>query len=140
MKQIDYAEYAATWKDFFISKGFCLHYADECGGIFQSFRGCQPQLRADVYAGEYRNNTVTGGCICVDFSSLFDKVSKCPIYFDLNESQKTVWKAIEMLMVAGKDFSNNFGRIIKQRGGLEYSPDIHNIKTKTECRRRYNAD
>ena len=135
MMQINYAEYAVAWKDFFISKGFTLHYTDECGGIFQSFRGCQPQLRADVYAGKYRSNTETGGCICVDFSSLFDKVSKCPIYFDLNESQEAVWKAIEMLMDAGKDFSNNFGRIIKQRGGLEHSPDIYNIKTNTECRR-----
>jgi hypothetical protein len=134
--QYDYQKFYMLWKGFFISKGFRLHYEDKYNKtFFGSFRGCQPELRADIYAGRCRTNTETGGCICVDFTPLWDKLSKCPIYFDLTEKPETVWQSIEMLMDAGKDFSCHFGRIIKQGGGLAYDPPIFNIKEKTQFRK-----
>jgi len=135
-QNVDYSYYAEIWKDYFISKGFQVHYEDVTHNgkdYFISLRGCNPQIRIEIYAGYYRTDTETGGCICADFSQTYNKVSQCPVYCDLNESESNVWKAIEMLMNAGKDFSNHCGKIIKQSGGWSYDPPIYNQKEKQVC-------
>jgi len=135
---IDYSLYADSWKNYFTAKGFQIHYEDSTNNNkehFISLRGCKPQIRVEIYAGRYRNDTETHGCICADFSETYNKVSHCPVYCDLNESETNVWKAIEMLMNAGKDFSNQFGKIIKQSGGWNYNPPIYNKKEKNICKK-----
>ena len=131
--KIDYLYYVNFWKDYFISKGFQVYYEDVIHetDYFVSLRGCKPQIRIEIYAGNYRTDTKTHGCICADFNETYNKVSQCPVYCDLDETETSVWKAIEMLMNAGKDFSNSCGRIIKSRGNWDYSPPIFNKKDKT---------
>ena len=98
--------------------------------------GCHPVLRVEIYAGHYRTDTETGGCIGIDFSSSYNKLSQCPVYCDLTESEDSVWAAIVLLMNAGESFSDHFGRIVKQRGGWICDPPIYNIKNKQRTVKR----
>lgn len=130
-QKIDYSYYANFWKEYFISKGFKVNYEDVINDDhFISMTGCNPLIKLEIYAGYYRTDTETGGCICADFLKSYNKVSQCPVYFDLNESEKSAWKTIEMLINVNEDFSNKCGRIIKQSGQWQYDPPIYNKKEK----------
>ena len=129
-----YENCAELWKDFFLSKGFKLETRSSCDGEqVLRFIGCHPSIVVEVFSGYYREDTETGGCICADFYSTYNKMSQCPVYCDLNENETSVWKAIEILMNAGVEFSNKFGKIIKNRGGWECDPPIYCKKEKVVC-------
>ena len=129
-----YENCAELWKDFFLSKGFKLESrSSDKGEQMLRLKGCHPQIRVEILSGYYRTDTETGGCICADFCSTYNKVSQCPVYCDLNESECNVWQAIEMLMNAGVEFSKHFGKIIKSRGGWECYPPIYCKKEKVVC-------
>ena len=134
LKTNDYETFANYWEKYFLSKGFSLTSRSSINGDqVLCFVGCHPSIRVEIYAGYYRTDTETGGCIVADFQSTYNKVSQCPVYCDLNENETNVWKAIEMLMNAGEDFSNHCGKIIKHRGGWEYDPPIYCKKEKVYC-------
>lgn len=135
----NFLELREKWIEFFTSKGFDVqsswfaykkdeYTTEDSGGC--CLVGCKPQMKVQCYFGYYRTNTETGGCIAIDFAKYFNKLSSCPVYFDLLEKEETVWKAIEMLMnVVDSDW---YGKIIKQGGGLEFDPPVYNLKERTK--------
>lgn len=92
---MNYLEYFKKWKKFFISNGFYIKWEDES---FISFNGLNPMVRVEVYAGNYRTNTETGGCICAELESKFDKISNCPIYYDLTVDEEELYNEILKLV------------------------------------------
>ena len=138
-----YKEYRDKWVQFFVSKGFTLVLEDctvtnDGTDYFAKLTGCHPSLRVEIYAGYYRTDTETGGCIGIDFRRSYSKLSQCPVYCDLTESEDSVWSAIVLLMEAGESFSNRWGRIVKQRGAWVCDPPIYNIKDKQRVVKRSN--
>jgi hypothetical protein len=110
--KMNYEYYKNKWKKFFMEKGFQIHYEDENlkrKEWFVSLRN--KDIVIEIYAGYYRTDTNTGGCICADYIDKYNKVSQCPVYFDLNESDELVWKAIEILMNSGNNY--DFYKIVK---------------------------
>lgn len=136
-----YKEYKDKWVQFFLSKGFTL-VCEDCTvakhstDYFAKLEGCNPKLRVEIYSGYYRTDTETGGCIGVDFRSSYNKLSQCPVYCDLKESEDSVWSAIVLLMNAQEAFSKQFGRIVKQGGAWVCDPPIYNIKNKQRTVKR----
>ena len=131
MKKVDFKVLENSWAEFLTSKGFKLECV--CDGASDNektltFAGCKPQLYVFVGLGKQRLDTQSGGFIAVDFKKCFNKISQCPILFDLTISQDLLWKAIEMLMTAGVKFAENFGEIVYTSTGLQYNPDIVNSK------------
>jgi hypothetical protein len=138
-----YKEYRDKWVQYFLSKGFTLIWQeDHTYGDYSSYLarldGCHPRLRAEIYSGKCRTNTETGGRIGVDFCSAYNKLSQCPVYCDLTESEDSMWSAIVLLMETGESFSNHLGRIIKQGGAWVCDPPIYNIKDKQRVIKRSN--
>ena len=136
-QSIDYLWYKDYWKDYLISKGFSIVPESEYSYNNQDFHvcliGCCPEIRIEILAGDFRTDTETKGCIAGDFNKCWNKVSQCPIYFDLNVSEAKLWKAIEMLINVDPQWSNYGGQIIEQSGSLEYDPPIFNLKEKQRC-------
>lgn len=116
-----YKEYRDKWVQFFLSEGFTL-ICEDCTvtnsgtNYFVNFEGGHPALKVEIYAGYYRTDTETGGCIGIDFCSSYNKLSQCPIYCDLTESEDSMWEAIALLLSVGESFSDHFARIVKQGG------------------------
>lgn len=113
------------WVQYLIAKGFRLTFQDEFVCVF---KGCQPCIRVELYDYPCRTNTETGGCICADFDSEWNKISSCPIYFSDNVKQEEFWNAIELLMEAGIEWSQRYGRIEKGNGYLYCEPTIDKNK------------
>lgn len=114
-----------SWKEFLLSKGFQIRFEDEYCCVFI---GCKPCIRVELYDYPCRTNTKTGGCICADFDSEWNKISSCPIYFGDNVKQEEFWNAIELLMEAGIEWSRKYGKIEKGNGFLFCCPPINSNK------------
>lgn len=104
-KEYDYYYWYTQWKDFFTGKGFEA-YSDEARG--NSYVTCfigrvdgSEDMYIHVYAGDYRTDTSTGGCIGVDFVSDYNKLSQMPVYMDLSVSQENAWNNICRLASRG---------------------------------------
>lgn len=115
----------SAWVEFLTSKGFKLRYEDD---TCCTFVGCTPCIRIQLYDYPCRIDTRTAGCICADFDRLFNKPSTCPIYFSDNVKQEEFWKAIELLMEAGIEWSQRYGRIERGNGYLYCTPSIDRNK------------
>jgi len=135
-KKIDVTEICNQWKEYLLSKGFKVLYedkeVDKFGNKYISFLGCKPEIKVEIYAGNYRTDTKTGGCICADFKSSYNKVSQCPFYSDVTIKQDEFWSAIELLMNAGEDWSNHCGKLEKVGGAWICDPAITK-KDKPKC-------
>lgn len=125
-KNIDIEQTYHEWKDFLCAKGFKVVHEDEYkkDEKFIAFLGCTPKIVVQIYLGNFRTNTETGSCICADFSSCFNKISQCPFYSDVTIDKSEFWECIEILMDAGKDWANNFGRLEKIGGSWVCNPSI----------------
>lgn len=111
----------SAWVEFLTSKGFKLRYEDD---TCCTFVGCTPCIRIQLYDYPCRTNTNTGGCICADFDSEWNKVSSCPVYFGDDVKQDKFWEAIVLLMEAGMEWSRKCGRIEEGNGFLFCYPPI----------------
>lgn len=102
-EKIDYKGYVEHWKNFFESKRFQVVSFDMQDNEFycrmSGYVNNSDEIRVDIYAGDFRDDTKTHGCIGIDFQKNYNKLSQCPIYFDLDE--KSAWKAIELLVEKG---------------------------------------
>ena len=118
--------------DFLESKGFRVsyinYYPDD--SVSCLMLGCTPEIRVEMLIGNFRNDTETRGCICADFSSTFNKVSSCPIYFCENVKHEKLWDAIELMMNAGEEWSMHGGKIKEGNGYLFCVPSINDSKAK----------
>lgn len=121
----DKFEVRKSWFDFLESKGFsaCDKISDREDDSYV-FYGCFPKIRIELMSGNYREDTKTGGCITADFKETFNKTSQCPVYFCDNVSHEKFWQAIELLMDAGKEFSEHCGRIEEGNGYLYCDPPV----------------
>lgn len=119
MNMDDYKQYLEKWKKFFVSFQFkeVSYNEDEYGYYISFISWHKSPLRVDVYCGEYREDTGTGGCIAIDFKECFNKVSQCPIYVDLTENPSYLWEAMILLEKESIDFSCNGGEINKDENG-----------------------
>ena len=126
-----------NWIQFLESKGFQKifdeGYKNEDTVI--GFLGCNPKIKIELYSGDYRTDTETGGCICADFQNSWNKVSQCPVYFCDNVSPEKFWSAIELLMDAGIEFSWHCGRIEEGNGYLFCDPPVERHNKEKLCRR-----
>ena len=68
-------------------------------------------LRVDVYAGNYRTDTKTNGCIGIDFVKNYNKLSQMPIYADLDIDEEKLWKAILLLVKHEEEFPEKYSSI-----------------------------
>lgn len=119
-----------------MSKGFTSAEEEiEQEDAVLTFFGCEPRIRVELYSGNFRTDTETGGCICADFAESWNKVSQCPVYFCDNISHEKFWEAIELLMEAGIKWSNHGGKIKEGNGYLFCDPPL-DIKNKEKCKRR----
>ena len=116
-KEINYKELRDTWENFFIGKGFkVIEETENEGNYFVCLTGSyngSRELIITIYAGNYRTNTATRGCIGVDFSNNYNKLSQCPVYLDLGEDVETGWKAIRKLLEIGVDFPEKYEKMVK---------------------------
>ena len=51
IKKHNYSIDKNRWKEFLVSKGFYIQYEDES---FVHFIGCHPEIRIELYSGDYR--------------------------------------------------------------------------------------
>lgn len=130
MKKInfDFENSIEKWKDFLISKGFHVFYEEirkNNRDHFISFKGCNPIIRIEIYAGNFRTDTNTGGCICMDFDKCWNKVSSCPFYADLTIKESVLWECVELLMNAGFAWANTGGELKYCGGSWSCYPSIN---------------
>lgn len=95
MENSEYLKYLNKWKRFFICKGFSIKWKDE---NFISLIGLSPLIRVEIYAGNFRTDTNSGGCICADLEKQYNKVSQCPIYHDLTVDEEEFYNEILKLV------------------------------------------
>ena len=120
-EKINYEWYFNTWKEFFESKGFKRVSSEN---LMDDFYICffgkvddSSALRVDVYAGDYRTDTKTHGCIGIDFVKNYNKLSQMPIYSDLDIDEEKLWKAILLLVKHEEEFPEKYSSIKQDKNG-----------------------
>lgn len=115
-----------SWVEFLTAKGFRLTFQDEWVCVF---KGCNPLIRVILSDTVHKWSEMEyTGTICADFECLYNKPSSCSIYLSDNVSHKEFWNAIELLMDAGIEWSQNWGRIERGNGYLYCNPPINSNK------------
>lgn len=114
-KKINYEWYFEIWNKFFLSKGLEKIYSENLqDDFYSSFKGeinRSSELKIDLYAGDYRTDTNTHGCIGVDFVKNYNKLSQMPIYVDLDIDEEKLWEAILLLVKHEEEFPEKYSSI-----------------------------
>jgi len=120
-EKINYEWYFDFWNSFFEKKNLKKVYFENIQDDFYScFRGKvnnSDELVITIYAGDYRTDTKTHGCIGVDFFKNYNKLSQMPIYVDLNFDENKLWEAILLLVEYEKEFPEKYSSIKQDESG-----------------------
>ena len=120
-RKINYEWYFDNWKSFFKNRGFKIVSSENSmDNFYICFLGSvnnSSLLRVDVYAGDYRTDTKTGGCIGIDFVKNYNKLSQMPIYVDLDIEEEKLWNAILVLTENENEFPEKYSSIKEDENG-----------------------